>query len=426
METGARRGMWTLPRYREWLDRKTDWVLPAELPSVQPPPRRRPTEPAAGEDVIVIRPEAGSVADILSQLEQGRAGRHRPTLRRVQRRALPPRSVDPARCPPYVRRPVLLPRDAYPMTTLRPGLAPLLALLIAVVRAGAQDVPARRARRRPRAQPRGDLARADGRGLEASPASSRGSARWEDAQRRRASETGKPILVCVNMDGEIASEHYAGVRYRQPEIATLYEPYVCVIASVYRHTPRDHDEQGRRILCPRFGSVTCGEHIAIEPELYEQVLRRAAHRAAPHRASSSTGRAETYDVFYAWDTDIGVHDAAQGRREPPAAEPPLARGDRSLRRARREPRRRSDRDDGRDGVPERRRGSCGARCSRRRSAAPTSRAGRPAAPGGVRPRPRAARASRAQALAQSDDRRRRRPDRRGARRAAGGRPSARR
>jgi peroxiredoxin (alkyl hydroperoxide reductase subunit C) len=36
-------------------------------------------------------------------------------------------------------------------------------------------------------------------------------------------ETGKPILVCVNMDGEVASEHYAGIRYRQPEIAKLYE-----------------------------------------------------------------------------------------------------------------------------------------------------------------------------------------------------------
>ena len=36
---------------------------------------------------------------------------------------------------------------------------------------------------------------------------------------RVAKATGKPILVCVNMDGEIASEHYAGVRYRQPDIA---------------------------------------------------------------------------------------------------------------------------------------------------------------------------------------------------------------
>ena len=83
-------------------------------------------------------------------------------------------------------------------------------------------------------------------------------------------QSNKPILICINMDGEIASEHYAGVRYRQPEIAKLYEPYVCVIASTYRHNPRDYDDQGRRILCPRFGSVTCGEHIAIEPVLYEK------------------------------------------------------------------------------------------------------------------------------------------------------------
>src|SRR5262245_65077961 len=81
---------------------------------------------------------------------------------------------------------------------------------------------------------------------------------WEDAV-AVSKETKRPILVCINMDGEIASEHYAGVRYRQPDIAKLYEPYVCVIASVYRHNPRDYDEHGHRILCPRFGSVTCGD-----------------------------------------------------------------------------------------------------------------------------------------------------------------------
>ena len=67
--------------------------------------------------------------------------------------------------------------------------------------------------------------------------------------------TGAPILVCVNMDGEIASEHFAGVRYRDPATAKLLERYVCVVASVYRHTPRDYDEQGQRVLCPRFGTV---------------------------------------------------------------------------------------------------------------------------------------------------------------------------
>src|SRR5688572_22903832 len=45
---------------------------------------------------------------------------------------------------------------------------------------------------------------------------------WDDAL-AVAKETGKPILVCVNMDGEIASEHYAGLRYREPEKAALYD-----------------------------------------------------------------------------------------------------------------------------------------------------------------------------------------------------------
>ena len=46
---------------------------------------------------------------------------------------------------------------------------------------------------------------------------------WEDAQ-AVSKETGKPILICVNMDGEIASEHYAGVRYRRPETAGFTTP----------------------------------------------------------------------------------------------------------------------------------------------------------------------------------------------------------
>jgi len=123
---------------------------------------------------------------------------------------------------------------------------------------------------------------------------------WEDAL-AVSRETGKPILVCVNMDGEIASEHYAGKRYRDPEIAKLYEPYVCVIASVYRHTPRDYDEQGQRILCPRFGCVTCGEHIAIEPGLFKEFFDD--RRIAPRHIGVELDGRETYDVYYAFDTD---------------------------------------------------------------------------------------------------------------------------
>jgi hypothetical protein len=127
-------------------------------------------------------------------------------------------------------------------------------------------------------------------------------------------ETGRPILVCVNMDGEIASEHYAGIRYRQPEMAKLYEPYVCVIASVYRHNPRDYDEEGRRIPCPRFGGVTCGEHIAIEPGLFDKFLD--GQRVAPRHIGVELDGKESYDVYYAFDTASvfkAIEDGIGGR-----------------------------------------------------------------------------------------------------------------
>jgi len=142
-------------------------------------------------------------------------------------------------------------------------------------------------------------------------------------------QNGKPILICVNMDGEPASEHYAGVRYRQPDIAALYSPYVAVIASVYRHTPRDHDEHGNRILCPRFGSVTCGEHIAIEPALFEQFFD--GKRIAPRHIMVELEKqsAETYDIYYAFDTDTIFDNLRSGIANRPPPKPELG-ADREL------------------------------------------------------------------------------------------------
>src|SRR5262245_66447374 len=57
---------------------------------------------------------------------------------------------------------------------------------------------------------------------------------WErnfDDALRVSAETHKPLLVCVNMDGEPASEHWAGIRYRQEETARLLAPYVWAVAS---------------------------------------------------------------------------------------------------------------------------------------------------------------------------------------------------
>jgi len=150
---------------------------------------------------------------------------------------------------------------------------------------------------------------------------------WQDAV-RLSQATKKPLLVCVNMDGEIASEHYAGIRYRDPEIAKLYEPYVCVIASVYRHNPRDYDEQGHRIPCPRFGCVTCGEHMAIEPVVYEKFLD--GKRIAPRHIMVELDGSETYDVFYMWNTASVFKAIDDGIKNRKIQAPPVVKGDRSL------------------------------------------------------------------------------------------------
>ena len=150
---------------------------------------------------------------------------------------------------------------------------------------------------------------------------------WEDAV-RLSQQTKRPILVCVNMDGEIASEHYAGVRYRDPEIAKLWEPYVCVMASVYRHTPRDHDDQGRRIPCPRLGTVTCGEHIALEPLVYEKFLD--GKRISPRHIMVELDGKEVYDVFYTWDTKSVFDTLRDGIQKRAIQAPPIVKGDRSL------------------------------------------------------------------------------------------------
>jgi tetratricopeptide (TPR) repeat protein len=148
---------------------------------------------------------------------------------------------------------------------------------------------------------------------------------FDDALRVSA-ETRKPLLVCVNMDGEPASEHWAGLRYRGEETARLLAPYVLVVASVYRHTPRDHDVDGRRILCPRFGSVTCGEHIAIEPVLYDKYFE--GKRVAPRHILLERDGSEGYDVYFSWDTASVVRAFVEGAKDRP--EPIELRGDRPL------------------------------------------------------------------------------------------------
>ena len=150
---------------------------------------------------------------------------------------------------------------------------------------------------------------------------------WDDAMALAKAER-RPILVCVNMDGEIASEHYAGVRYRDPELAKLYAQYVCVVASVFRHNPRDHDEQGRRIPCPRFGCITCGEHMALEPLVYAKFLD--GQRVAPRHIMVEVDGSKSFDVFYTYDIASVVQQISDGITKRTEQAVPAVKGDRSL------------------------------------------------------------------------------------------------
>jgi twitching motility protein PilT len=90
LETGAAEGCWTFARYREWLERRTDWYVPAPEPVARDPgegearelverarstrasPRRAPVSPATEprEGVLEIPSADEDLSRILDELER--------------------------------------------------------------------------------------------------------------------------------------------------------------------------------------------------------------------------------------------------------------------------------------------------------------------------------------------------------------------
>jgi twitching motility protein PilT len=95
LETGAADGSWTFARWREWLERRTDWALPAPEPSTpeprelvpdaparrepgrpvppasrRPPGRARMEEPARDGGVLEIPTQEEDLSRILDELER--------------------------------------------------------------------------------------------------------------------------------------------------------------------------------------------------------------------------------------------------------------------------------------------------------------------------------------------------------------------
>lgn len=145
-----------------------------------------------------------------------------------------------------------------------------------------------------------------------------------------AAPDGRPLFIAVNMDGESACERIVYENYKDDALVGDTRRFTCIVSSFFRHTPRDHDDHGRRIPCPRLGVVTCGEHIALEPVLYDRFL--GGDRIAPRHAVVLPGADGAPDekVF---DLDLLFDLSAMDRRlavaakdAPPPREPPSSTG----------------------------------------------------------------------------------------------------
>ena len=126
-----------------------------------------------------------------------------------------------------------------------------------------------------------------------------------------AAATGRPLLLALNMDGESASDRIVHEQYRDPAFVALTRKCVCLGASVFRHNARDHDDQGRRICCPRFPGITCGEHIALEPPIFAAYLADGDRVAPRHALVMPDGR-KAFDLslnFDLKDIDRALADA---------------------------------------------------------------------------------------------------------------------
>jgi|GEM_PF-1120998 len=135
--------------------------------------------------------------------------------------------------------------------------------------------------------------------------------------------TGKPLLVCVNMDGENASERLAWYHYRDPGFADLARGFVCVLASPDRRQAFDHDDRGRRLADERFGRVVDAEHVEIEPELFERYF--SGTRAAPRHVGVAPDGRILFDIFLVQDLSVigdalAEHGVRPGERPRPAEE----------------------------------------------------------------------------------------------------------
>ena len=126
-------------------------------------------------------------------------------------------------------------------------------------------------------------------------------------------KTGKPLLICVNMDGESASERLAWVNYRDPKFVKLMRGFIPLLVSPDQRNPRDWDDHGRRIPDQRFGRLVNYEHISIEPVLAERYF--GDQQVAPRHV----GVSKDGTLLWRGRTSFDLRAAARERRRAAAS-----------------------------------------------------------------------------------------------------------
>jgi len=124
-------------------------------------------------------------------------------------------------------------------------------------------------------------------------------------------QTGLPLLIAVNMDGEVFNERFAKSTYKDPQFVASTRGYICVVASPDRHTESDYDALGNRVECPRFGGCTCSEHINIEPELFRRYFN--GNRNAPRHVGVRKDGEILYDRFLDRSMQTAIDAVAKHR-----------------------------------------------------------------------------------------------------------------
>ena len=91
-----------------------------------------------------------------------------------------------------------------------------------------------------------------------------------------AAKENKPILVAFNMDRERANDRMAREHYKDPAVLAIAGKYICLIASKFRHA---EELDG---ICPRFGTVTCTQHISGEIAARKKYLKTVNVESPQH------------------------------------------------------------------------------------------------------------------------------------------------